>query len=367
MKKIKAAFYTVGDSTIATDAFLRRIGLEPITLPPVTAKTISKGVSLAPEFSCFPFKVSVGILDQALESGATLFIMLGGNSQFACQLADFAQAQKYIMEKTGRKFEIVSVDGMNPVRIVDVFQKYNPKLNIRMATNALLLVRKKLLSLDKLDHYYRDIYLSADKRQAEAFKRAWGEKIDGCNTLTGLYSQNLLMKRDSMRYPKADMRRRVKIAVIGDVYCLNETAINNNIYERLLDMGVFIHQSIKFSEIIGGTIIKGAREILLDNAARNYLKHDIASYAKHTIKEAIRCAEEEYDGLIHIYPFTCMPEITVRNILPNISRDYSIPILYLPMDEQTGDAGFTTRIEAFVDLIKIRKAKIMKEKTGKAK
>ena len=48
---------------------------------------------------------------------------------------------------------------------------------------------------------------------------------------------------------------------------------------------------------------------------------------------------------------TCMPEIVSRSILPQIERDYSIPILYLIVDEQTGEAGFQTRLEAFVDYI----------------
>jgi predicted nucleotide-binding protein (sugar kinase/HSP70/actin superfamily) len=357
-KKVKAAFYRVGDSPLATDVFLSTIGLEPVVIPPVTVATISKGILYAPEFSCFPFKVSVGILEQALESGAKLFIMPGGNSQFVCQMADFAQAQTYIMKKTGRKFEIVSIHSKNPAHIVAMFKKYNPELTLAKATNALLLVRKKLLSLDKRDDYYRYIYLSLNKRRAEEFKVMWGKKIQECNSLGGLYALDVRMQMEFLQFPKRDMSKLLRIAVIGDVYCLNESAINNNIYEKLLDMDVFVYQSIKVSELIGGgAVMKSTREIILDNESRKYLKHDIAGFAKHTIKEAIRCAEEEYDGLIHIYPFTCMPEITVRNILPKLSKDYSIPILFLPMDEQTGDAGFTTRIEAFVDLIKMRKAK----------
>jgi len=48
---------------------------------------------------------------------------------------------------------------------------------------------------------------------------------------------------------------------------------------------------------------------------------------------------------------TCMPEIVSRAILPQVEKDYGIPILYLIVDEQTGEAGFQTRLEAFVDYI----------------
>ena len=55
------------------------------------------------------------------------------------------------------------------------------------------------------------------------------------------------------------------------------------------------------------------------------------------------------DGIIHISPFTCMPEIMSQNIFPAMREDREVPILPLIMDEQTGRAGYITRIEAFVD------------------
>jgi predicted nucleotide-binding protein (sugar kinase/HSP70/actin superfamily)/intein/homing endonuclease len=50
----------------------------------------------------------------------------------------------------------------------------------------------------------------------------------------------------------------------------------------------------------------------------------------------------------------CMPETTVRPILQKISQEKKIPFISFSLDEQTGEVGITTRIEAFVDLIKSR-------------
>ena len=52
-----------------------------------------------------------------------------------------------------------------------------------------------------------------------------------------------------------------------------------------------------------------------------------------------------------------MPEIVAQNILPKVSREEDIPILSLVLDEQTGKAGYITRIEAFIDLIKRKRMK----------
>ena len=65
--------------------------------------------------------------------------------------------------------------------------------------------------------------------------------------------------------------------------------------------------------------------------------------------------ERGTDGLIHVSPFTCMPEIMSQNIFPKMREDVNIPILSLIMDEQTGKAGYLTRLEAFVDLMRRKK------------
>jgi predicted nucleotide-binding protein (sugar kinase/HSP70/actin superfamily) len=43
--------------------------------------------------------------------------------------------------------------------------------------------------------------------------------------------------------------------------------------------------------------------------------------------------------------------------LTSISRDFSIPLLHLIIDEHSGEAGIRTRLEAFIDLLKHRKTK----------
>ena len=52
-----------------------------------------------------------------------------------------------------------------------------------------------------------------------------------------------------------------------------------------------------------------------------------------------------------------MTEIMSQNIFPKMREDVDIPILSLIMDEQTGKAGYLTRLEAFVDLMRRKKMK----------
>jgi benzoyl-CoA reductase/2-hydroxyglutaryl-CoA dehydratase subunit BcrC/BadD/HgdB len=61
--------------------------------------------------------------------------------------------------------------------------------------------------------------------------------------------------------------------------------------------------------------------------------------------------EGEVDGLIHVAPFNCTPELVAQSALVALHRDRGMPVLNLLFDEQTGRAGVLTRLEAFVDML----------------
>ena len=82
------------------------------------------------------------------------------------------------------------------------------------------------------------------------------------------------------------------------------------------------------------------------------LTGSIPSGAFWKIGDSVYAARNNVNGIIHLLPFSCMPEIVSQNILPKVSKEENIPVLSLVLDEQTGHAGYITRIEAFVDLIK---------------
>lgn len=48
----------------------------------------------------------------------------------------------------------------------------------------------------------------------------------------------------------------------------------------------------------------------------------------------------------------CMPEVTVRPILQDLHQKSGLPFLSLSLDEEVGEAGIQTRLEAFVDVLK---------------
>ena len=86
----------------------------------------------------------------------------------------------------------------------------------------------------------------------------------------------------------------------------------------------------------------------IHKAALPYLKRDIGGDGWESVGEKVLHAGE-YDGLVHLAPFTCMPEIIAENIMPSTRED--MPVLTILCDEQIAKAGVLTRLEAFVDLL----------------
>ncbi|NLE09726.1 MAG: CoA protein activase, partial [Dehalococcoidales bacterium] len=90
-----------------------------------------------------------------------------------------------------------------------------------------------------------------------------------------------------------------------------------------------------------------------------YLKRDIGGDGWETIGEKV-LHSREYDGIIHLAPFTCMPEIIAQNIMP-ATRE-TLPVLTILCDEQMTKTGVLTRLEAFVDLLKHKRRALKNQK-----
>ena len=134
------------------------------------------------------------------------------------------------------------------------------------------------------------------------------------------------------------------------------------IEKELGSLGVQVHRQINLSDWIDRSLYPSilrfseSHDEKTRRFAREFIKRDIGGDAVESIGDAAIAASSEItDGIVHLLPFTCMPEIIAQNILPNVRKEKDVPVLSLVMDEYTGRAGFVTRLEAFVDLIKRRK------------
>ena len=177
---------------------------------------------------------------------------------------------------------------------------------------------------------------------------------------------------EEMKKVEIDPERNVlHVDITGEIYVVNDEFSNQNIERELGRMGVQVRRSLTLTSFLKDAIIpkifrKG--ETHLQRAfrlAKPYLMRDIGGDSLECVSDVVYADQKGADGIIHLSPFTCMPEIMSQNIFPAMREDTDLPILALIMDEQTGRAGYITRIEAFVDLMRRRKRKNLSDNTAK--
>ncbi|MGQ9824037.1 MAG: acyl-CoA dehydratase activase-related protein, partial [Desulfotomaculales bacterium] len=89
--------------------------------------------------------------------------------------------------------------------------------------------------------------------------------------------------------------------------------------------------------------------------AEPLLPVSVGGHGRESVGEFVLARQEGVDGVIHLFPFTCMPEIIAQGILVPLAERLEMPFLSLAVNEQTGTAGLQTRLEAFLDVLQARR------------
>lgn len=76
------------------------------------------------------------------------------------------------------------------------------------------------------------------------------------------------------------------------------------------------------------------------------------SYSKELVG-AIEHYRSAVDGIIFLMAFPCGPDALVINLCQNTITD--VPVCVLVLDELQGDAGLKTRLESFIDILRLKK------------
>lgn len=362
-KKIKVAFPHMGNIYIAWSAALRKIGVEPFIPPYTSKKTLSLGTKNSPEAICLPYKLILGNFIEAIEGGADYVAMIA--SPGCCRLGEYGACINNALKDMGyhaNYIELTLYDGIKG--LYDFLAKVSGKKDYILFTKAIILAIRKVFLLDDLQaklSYCRArevVYGDSEK----AFKKALKYVDEALNTRQMNRAKKLAFAE--MDKVKLDENREVlHVDITGEIYLVCDSFSNQDIVKELGKMGVETRKSLTVSGFLKDAIIpkifkKGETHLQRANRlAKPYLMRDIGGDALESVSDVAYAEERGIDGIIHISPFTCMPEIMSQNIFPAMRERCDVPILPLIMDEQTGKAGYLTRLEAFVDLMRRRKRK----------
>ncbi|WP_070110444.1 acyl-CoA dehydratase activase-related protein [Clostridium acetireducens] len=131
---------------------------------------------------------------------------------------------------------------------------------------------------------------------------------------------------------------KLNIALVGHPYNIYDNFVNMNLVKKLNELGAGV---LTLEYIDDKFINKEVKELykrpFWTFARENY------GFASHVVNS------QKVDGIIYISSFACGIDSVVVDLIKNKIGDF--PFMLLKIDEQTGEAGIVTRIEAFVDML----------------
>ena len=316
-------------------------------------KRSKQGTLNSTDYVCAPFKHILGDYIEALDKGADVLVQLTG----PCRLGYYGELQESILRDMGYEFEMLNfatVSGKPLQEYLTICQKkVNPDLSISKGVKNFLVVLKMIEYLDSYNDRYLE--LAGFEKDPGSFERARKDFFAEMNTVTGA-TQLATVYRHHMRVledlPLDKPVDPIRVGLVGEFFTGVDPRSNRYIEDKLINMGVSLARTVNLTN-------RALRynEENLRRSVTEYIDYDMGPTSTMSIAAAKQYAEEGFDGIIHLKSTGCTPEIDCMPVLQRISNDYHIPILYLSYDSQTSDTGLDTRLEAFYDMIAMRKAR----------
>lgn len=143
-------------------------------------------------------------------------------------------------------------------------------------------------------------------------------------------------------YGLNDKNYNLKIALLGHPYNVYDKFMNMNIVNKLhkLNIGVITENFVPREQI--------------NKFTKELFKRPFWTFAKNSYGASAYFYENKsVDGIIYLSSFACGIDSVVTELIKD--RLEKFPFMVMKIDEQTGQVGFDTRLEAFADMIERRK------------
>ena len=300
--------------------FFKALDFDVIISDKTTNKIINDGSSVLVSDSCFPLKVYVGHLLNLLEKGVeTIFVpslqsvdykinncsKIRGLPEIIRNVIDipFNMIEPTLDKTEGIGFYDFWETTLKPFGITD-------KEVIKKATKA---------GWEMYNNFLEMTHSGIDYKLALSTALE-GRKISNAQKNDGYW---------------------LSVAIMGHGYNLFDERISLNLLEKLDKMKVKVYTSLQVSA-------GEAKKAIEDMGEIQYWANEfeLTGTAAHFMKP-----ERRVDGIIALSAFGCGPDSLMVDEISYHAKRIQMPLLHLTIDEHTGEAGFMTRLDAFVDML----------------
>jgi len=361
---MKVTFPHLGSMYIFCKAMAEAAGIDYVLPSPTSNRTREIGEYSTNESVCLPLKIILGNFVEALEAGADTIVMIGSGPP--CRLGLYDRTIKIILKDMGYDFRWLTIPGMFNWQALLQNREETKALrseltgaNIARFPFAMLMGWKKMMWCEHLEKTAAVARATAARpAEVDAILAQGLHAVDEAHSLSALSKAGRQAAEELAAVRKTE-RPALKVVMVGEVYTVMEPSINMDIERRLGHLGVIVERSSYFSSHIrrGSRLDRATlrkRQKMLDHA-RPYLNFDVGAECNVSVAEAVVAVQQGYDGVVHVYPFSCMPESNAASVLAAVGTDFGIPILPLVIDRQEMGLRIDTLLEAYVDIMRWRR------------
>jgi predicted nucleotide-binding protein (sugar kinase/HSP70/actin superfamily) len=360
-ERVKLTYPHMGYLSIPIFNMLTNLGIEVIKAPPISKKTVELGSSHSPEGVCLPYKINMGNFLEGIDRGADTLITICGAGK--CRMGFYNAVQKIsLAANKDLTFYTLNTDNL----FSDLYRFLciaAPKASRLSVVKNIMLALKALQALDAINDAKN--FYGARSSDPEKIIRLCEESFQqfvhcrNFRDIRRLRSQALEEIRAAT--PVTEVQP-AKVVLLGEFYVLMEPYVNHRLENMLVKQGIEVKKFTftgqwAYAKTLMQTLGLYNEEKDCLSQAKPYFHYHVGGEGLKSVGHAVSCAQKDYDGLIHVYPFGCTPEVVAQYALKNIAQDYELPLLSLSMDEHASDVGLVTRVEAFADCIQRKKTK----------
>ncbi len=301
-------------------SFFTSLGHEVITSPKTSKNILENGVMDTVTDACIPIKILHGHVSSLKEKVDFIFIprmvSIVKNETFCPKFLGLPEMVKYSIDSVP---EIISPQ----IELKKGFwQIYTVLKSVGLQLGATKTqIYKAIIGAVKIHLQYQKLLVS------------------------GIYPIEAMNIIDGIKKPAfKEKHKGLNLAVLGYPYQIYDSYITVNLLENLEKMGV----NIWTCEMVSSQKQK---------KYRNLLPKELFWYYSNLVMRSTYyyLKEKKVDGIIHITAFGCGPDAMLDKLMELECKSHKIPFINITIDEHTGEAGILTRLEAFVDMLKIRR------------
>ncbi|MDD6224107.1 MAG: 2-hydroxyacyl-CoA dehydratase [bacterium] len=356
MNKKIISFPHLGNYYVPISFLLKKVtSFEVKPSPPITKKTVELGSKHSPDFVCIPFKYNLGNFIETLENGANILIQAGGG----CRYGYYSEVQEKILRDLGYEFEFINLidgDHFTVKELFQTFKKLNPKLSFIKFAYYTLLTLLMIRYMDEIDQYIRNnIGFEEVENSFSELQKQMLDDFSKTRSYFGLTHKFLSYRKKFRKLKINKPKDCLKVGIIGELYTSMEPFSSFFLEKELAKMKIQVRRFTNVSYLLYQK--KLHRKKMLKYIPE-YCKYTIGADGMDNVYRSKYLAMEGYDGIIHIKPFGCTPEIGAIPIIRKVCEDYHMPVIFFSFDSATSDTGIKTRLEAFYDMLKERKDRL---------